>query len=62
MDWEAESSLENVHLQIGETDVPLRSTSQKVRAGVVEYPWLEDTGRIALVLYVARDVTVAPTR
>ena len=55
-------SLENVHLQIGETDVPLRSTSQKVGAGVVEYHWLEDTGRIALVLYVARDVTLAPAR
>jgi hypothetical protein len=55
-------SLENVHLQIGETDVPLRSTSQKLGAGVVEYPWLEDTGRIALVLYVARDVTLAPAR
>jgi hypothetical protein len=55
-------SLENVHLQIGETDVPLRSTSQKVGAGVVEYHWLEDTGRVALVLYVARDVTLAPAR
>ena len=55
-------SLENVHLQIGETDVPLRSTSQKVGAGVVEYHWLEDTGRIALVLYVARDVTLAQAR
>jgi hypothetical protein len=55
-------SLENVHLKIGETDVPLRSTSQKAGARVVEYHWLEDTGRIALVLYVARDVTLAPTR
>ena len=55
-------SLENVHLQIGETDVRLRSTSQRVGAGVVEYHWLEDTGRIALVLYVARDVTLAPAR
>jgi len=55
-------SLENVHLQVGETDVPLRSTSQKVGAGVMEYHWLEDTGRIALVLYVARDVTLAPAR
>jgi Carboxypeptidase regulatory-like domain len=55
-------SLANVHLQIGETDVPLRSKSQKVGAGVVEYHWLEDTGRVALVLYVARDVTLAPAR
>ena len=55
-------SLENVHLKIGETDVPLRSTPQKAGAGVLEYHWLEDTGRIALVLYVARDVTLAPAR
>jgi hypothetical protein len=55
-------SLENVHLKIGETDVPLRSTSQKAGVGVVEYQWLEDTGRIALVLYVAGDVTLTQAR
>jgi hypothetical protein len=55
-------SVENVHLKIGETEVPLRSTPQKAGTGVLEYHWLEDTGRIALVLYVARDVTLAPTR
>jgi hypothetical protein len=55
-------SVENVHLKIGETEVPLRSTPQKAGAAVLEYHWLEDTGRIALVLYVARDVTLAPTR
>jgi len=55
-------SVENVHLQIGETDVPLRSASQKAGAGVVEYHWLEDTGRVSLVLYVAKDVTLAPVR
>jgi hypothetical protein len=55
-------SLENVHLKIGETDVPLGSTPQKGGTGVLEYHWLEDTGRIALVLYVAGDVTLAPAR
>ena len=55
-------SVENVHLKIGETEVPLRSTPQKAGTGVLECHWLEDTGRIALVLYVARDVTLAPTR
>lgn len=55
-------SLENVHLKIGETDVPLRSTPHKAGTGVLEYRWLEDTGRIALVLYVARDVTFVPAR
>ena len=55
-------SLEDVHLKIGETDIPLRSASQKGGTGVLEYHWLEDTGRVALVLYVARDVTLAPAR
>ena len=55
-------SVETVHLKIGQTEVPLRSTPQKAGAGVLEYLWLEDTGRIAVVLYVARDVTLAPTR
>ncbi len=55
-------SLENVHLKIGETDIPLRNTPRKAGAGVLEYRWLEDTGRIALVLYVARDVTLVPAR
>ena len=55
-------SLENLHLQIGGTDIPLRSTPRKGAAGVLEYHWVEDTGRIALVLYVARDVTLRPAR
>lgn len=55
-------SLENVHLKIGETDIPLRSTAHKAGGGELEYKWVEDTGRISLVLYVARDVTLAPVR
>jgi hypothetical protein len=55
-------SLENVQLKIGETEVPLRSTPHKTGAGVLEYHWLEDSGRIALVLYVAKDVTLGPAR
>ncbi len=55
-------SVENVHLKIGETEVPLRSTPQKAGTGVLEYHWVEDTGRIGLVLYVARDVTLARVR
>ncbi len=55
-------SVEKVQLQIGETDVPLRSTPQKAGTGAVEYHWLEDTGRVSLVLYIARDVTLAPAR
>jgi hypothetical protein len=55
-------SLENVRLKIGETDIPVRSSPRKGDTGVLEYHWLEDTGRIALVLYVARDVTLATAR
>lgn len=55
-------SLENVHLKIGEIEVPLRTTPNKAGAGGLEYHWLEDTGRIALTLYVARDVTLVPVK
>jgi hypothetical protein len=55
-------SLENVQLKLGETEVPLRSTPHKTGGGVLQYQWVEDTGRIALVLYVAKDVTLAPAR
>lgn len=55
-------SLENVHLKIGEIDVPLRSTPNRASAAVLEYHWLEDTGRISLVLYVARDITLVPAK
>ena len=54
--------LERVRLKVGNADVPLRSTPHKAGAGVLEYHWLEDTGRIEVVLYVARDVTLAPAR
>ena len=55
-------SLENAHIKFGTTDVPLRSTQQKGGAGALEYHWLEDTGRIALVLYIAENVTLPPAQ
>jgi len=55
-------SLEDVQLKIGATDVPLRSSRQKGGDGALEYHWLEDTGRIALVLYIAQDVTLPPAQ
>jgi len=55
-------SVENVQLKIGITEVPLRRTQQKGGAGAVEYHWLEDTGRIAVVLYVAQNVPLPPTQ
>ncbi len=55
-------SLESVHLKIGAVDVPLRSTPQKTGAGALEYHWLEDSGRITLVLYLARNTAFPPAR
>jgi len=55
-------SLENVHLKLGTADVPLRSTAQKGAPGALEYHWVEDSGRIALVLYTAQKVTLPPAR
>jgi hypothetical protein len=55
-------SLEDVHLKIAERQVPLRSTAQKGGASALDFQWVEDTGRIALVLYVAGDVTLPPAQ
>jgi hypothetical protein len=55
-------SLENVRLRIGERQVPLRSTEQKRAPGALDYHWVEDTGRIALVLYLDADVMLPPAR
>lgn len=55
-------SLENVRIKVGDREVPLRSTEQRGGAGALEYHWLEDTGRIALVLYVAQNVSLPPAQ
>ena len=49
-------SIQNVHLEIGDMDIPLRSTARKGESGALDYRWIEDTGRMALTLYVAKDV------
>jgi hypothetical protein len=54
--------LENVRLKVGDTDVPLRSTSQRDGGGALEYHRLENSGRIAITLYVAGNVTLTPAR
>ncbi len=54
--------LDNVRLKIGNIDVPLRSTPLKGGAAALEYHRLENSGRIAIVLYVAGNVTLPPTR
>jgi hypothetical protein len=52
--------LEHVHLRVDNVDVPLRSNQAKGGDGALVYRQLEGSGRIALVLYVAKDVVVGP--
>jgi hypothetical protein len=54
--------LDNVRLKIGDMDVPLRSTPLKDGGAALEYHRLENSGRIALVLYVAENVRLPPAR
>lgn len=57
---EVHVDIESVHLTVGKVDVPLRSTQIRGAAGGVEYHRLENSGRIAIVLYVDRDVAIPP--
>ena len=50
--------LEHVRLKVGDTDVPLRSTPLRDGGGALEYHRLENSGRIAIMLYVAENVSV----
>jgi hypothetical protein len=51
-----------MRLKIGEMDVPLRSTPLKDGGAALEYHRLENSGRIAIVLYMAGNVTLPPAR
>jgi len=52
----AHVGLEGVHIKVGDADIPLRSTQVRGGTGPFEYHQADDSGRIALVLYVARNV------
>ena len=52
--------LERVRLKVGNAEVPLRSTQLRGGGGALEYHRLEDSGRIAVVLYVAGNITLPP--
>jgi hypothetical protein len=52
--------LERVRLKVGSTEVPLRSTPLRKGGGALGYRRLEDSERIAVVLYVAENITLAP--
>jgi hypothetical protein len=54
--------LERVRLKAGSAEVRLRNTQQRGDGGPVEYHRLEDSGRIAITLYVAEDVLLAPAQ
>ena len=55
-------ALENVTLKIGDAVVPLRSAPEKGGAGALNYHWVENTGRIAIELYSARNIELKPTQ
>jgi hypothetical protein len=52
--------LDHVVLKIGGTDVALRSTKLRDGASALAYHRLENSGRIAMVLYVDKDVALPP--
>jgi hypothetical protein len=54
--------LEHVRLKVLDTEVPLRNTQLRDGGSALEYHRLENSGRIAITLYVAEDVTLAPAR
>jgi hypothetical protein len=54
--------LEQVFLKVVDRNVPLRSTPLREGGGALEYHRLENSGRIAITLYVAEDVTLPPAR
>jgi Carboxypeptidase regulatory-like domain len=54
--------LDQVRLKVGDIDVPLRSAALKDGSAALEYRRIENSGRIAIVLYVAQNVTLPPAR
>jgi hypothetical protein len=54
--------LDHVHLKVVDRDVPLRNTPLRDGGSVLEYHRLENSGRIAITLYMAESVTLPPAR
>ena len=54
--------LERVRLKVGGTDVPLRSTPLRKGGAALVYHRLEDSKRIAIVLYVAENTALPPAQ
>ena len=54
--------LDRVRLQVGNTQVPLRSTQLRGGGEGLEVRRLEDSGRIAIALYVAESIALPPAQ
>jgi hypothetical protein len=54
--------LERVHLKVGSAEVPLRSTPLRKGGAALVYHRLEDSERIAIVLYVAANTSLPPAQ
>jgi hypothetical protein len=54
--------LERVRLKVGSAEVPLRSTALRKGGGVLVFRHLEDSDRIAIVLYVAGNIALPPAQ
>jgi Carboxypeptidase regulatory-like domain len=50
--------LEHMRLKVGDREVPLRSTPLRDGGGQLEHHYLENSGRIAITLYVAETVAL----
>jgi hypothetical protein len=54
--------LERVRLTVGKVEVPLRSTQVRGGGGALQYHRLEDSGRIAIALYVDENTELPPAK
>ena len=54
--------LEHVRLTVGKVEVPLRSTQVRGGGGALQYHRLEDSGRIAIALYVDENIALPPAQ
>jgi len=59
---ERQVRIDHVRLKVGEAEVPLRSTPLRDGGDALEYHRLENSGRIAVVLYVGGNVTLSAAR
>jgi hypothetical protein len=54
--------LDQVRLKVGDTDVALRRTPLQKGDAALEFHRVENSGRVAITLYTAQNVTLPPAR